>query len=219
ETHATRTQMHYALKAGKASSKNYDRHVAAYERYWPQYQFERLQQSPGLPPVPAHPITATKTSIFLKYECNRRKNTADSGDGSTVGIESIKQCISALEHYRFHHQHEPAYAQCPEAQKPLRTDARIKQFEISKKASEPERIMTGQKAKATGTSSDTYTVEELKRSSMWCLKGQKTVKALLLGVRDRCMLLLSTSTAFRGDSTRSLLFSDVSMRDVPMPEL
>ena len=66
---------------------------------------------------------------------------------------------------------------------------------------------------------DTYTVEELKRSSMWCLKGRQNTKALLLGLRDRCMLLLSTSTAFRGDSTRSLLFSDVSMRDVPMPEL
>ena len=73
ETHATRTEMHYALKEGKASSKNYDRHVAAYERYWAQYQFERLQRSPELPSVAAHPINATKASIFLKYESNRRK--------------------------------------------------------------------------------------------------------------------------------------------------
>ena len=66
---------------------------------------------------------------------------------------------------------------------------------------------------------DTYTVDELKQASMWCLKDRKTAASLLLGVRDRCMLLLSTSTAFRGDSSRSLLFSDLSMRDVPMPEL
>ncbi|KAL1746150.1 hypothetical protein HDZ31DRAFT_62412 [Schizophyllum fasciatum] len=218
-THVTRVEMHNQLKAGKASSKNYERHVAAYEKYWLQYQFERQQTFPNQPVAAAHPITATKVSIFLKYECNRPKNVADSSRGSTVGIESIKQCISALEHYRFHHQHERDYAQCAEAQKSLRMDARIKQFEISKKASEPERIMTGQKSKATGTASDTYTVEELKRSSMWCLKGRKTIKTLVLGARDRCMLLLSTATAFRGDSTRSLLFSDVSMRDVPMPEL
>lgn len=54
---------------------------------------------------------------------------------------------------------------------------------------------------------------------MWCLKDRKTITSLMLGARDRCMLLLSTSTAFRGDSTRSLLFSDLSIRDVPMPEL
>ncbi|KAL1664572.1 hypothetical protein GGF50DRAFT_114985 [Schizophyllum commune] len=217
-TYETCVAMQESLKAGKASANNYGRHIAAYERYWLQYQHMRCNQDSSHLFQPPHPIRATKVAIFLKYESERPKHTS-SHDGGTVGIESIKQCISALERHRSTHQHEFVYSQCEESQRPLRTDARIKQFEISKKASEPERIMSGEKSKAAGTSSDTYTVPELKQSSMWCLKDRKTVASLLLGVRDRCMLLLSTNAAFRGDTTRSVLFSDLSMRDVPMPEL
>ncbi|KAI4528904.1 hypothetical protein K525DRAFT_183116 [Schizophyllum commune Loenen D] len=217
-TYETCVAMQEALKAGKASANNYGRHIAAYERYWLQYQHMRCNQDRNHVFQPAQPITATKVAIFLKYECERPKRTSNH-EGGTVGIESIKQCISALERHRSTHQHELAYTRCEESQRPLRTDARIKQFEVSKKASEPERIMAGEKSKAAGTSSDTYTVPELKQSSMWCLKDRKSVASLLLGVRDRCMLLLSTNAAFRGDTTRSVLFSDLSMRDVPMPEL
>lgn len=36
------------------------------------------------------------------------------------------------------------------------------------------------------------------------------------GLRDRAMLLLSTTIAFRGNSTRLLLFSDLFFRNIPM---
>ncbi len=36
------------------------------------------------------------------------------------------------------------------------------------------------------------------------------------GLRDRAMILLSSSIAFRGDSARSLLRSDLELRNIPM---
>ncbi len=36
------------------------------------------------------------------------------------------------------------------------------------------------------------------------------------GLRDRAMILLSSSIAFRGDSARSLLWSDLELRNIPM---
>ncbi|KAL1671022.1 hypothetical protein EV122DRAFT_227217 [Schizophyllum commune] len=155
ETYETCVAMQEALKTGKSSANNYSRHVAAYEKYWLQYQHLRSHEDPTHVLQPAHPITATKVAIFLKYECERPKRTSEH-EGGTVGIESIKQCISALERHRLTHQHELAYSQCDEAKQPLRSDARVKQFEISKKASEPQRIMSGEKSKATGTSSGAY---------------------------------------------------------------
>ncbi|KAL1697718.1 hypothetical protein EV121DRAFT_274906, partial [Schizophyllum commune] len=180
ETYEICVAMQEALKAGKTSANNYSRHIAAYEKYWLQYQHMRYQDDANHTFQPAHPITATKVAIFLKYECERPKRSSEH-EGGTAGVESIKQCISALERHRSTHQHELAYSQCEEAKRPLRSDARIKQFEISKKASEPQRIMSGEKSKATGTSSDTYTVDELKQASMWCLKDRKTAASLLLG--------------------------------------
>ncbi len=43
--------------------------------------------------------------------------------------------------------------------------------------------------------------------------------SLYIGVRDRAMLLLGACTCFRGDNTRSLLWSDLFSRDVPVPEI
>ena len=38
-------------------------------------------------------------------------------------------------------------------------------------------------------------------------------------VRDRAMFLLSTSTAFRGDSVREVQLSDLFLLDIPVMEL
>lgn len=42
----------------------------------------------------------------------------------------------------------------------------------------------------------------------------KGKKKIALAARDRAMLLLSTSTAMRGDNIRPILFSDLYTKDV-----
>ena len=67
---------------------------------------------------------------------------------------------------------------------------------------------------------DTYTEDELIRGSSWFLQSSRRTKLQVhTGLRDRCMLLISTSSAFRGNNIRSLLLSDLALRDVPMPDL
>lgn len=70
-----------------------------------------------------------------------------------MGAEHIKQVISALERYRYDHQHEEAYKICPESHVPLRSDVRITTFEAAAKSNEPKRIAESQSLKATGVSS------------------------------------------------------------------
>lgn len=63
-------------------------------------------------------------------------------------------------------------------------------------------------------------MEELTRAALWCIDHTHgTPRQFFIGVRDRAMLLLSTCTAFRGDNVRSLLWSDLFPRDVPMPDI
>lgn len=156
-----------------------------------------------------------------------------------VGFEHVKQCISALEHQRFNHQHEDLYSTTPESQKPLRDDSRIKEYEKAARSREPQRIAGAQARKASGTSAgnvffymyffflliffpDNYTINELMRASIWCISTsdrRTAIQSLYIGVRDRAMLLVSTCTAFRGDNIRSLLWSDLFAREIPVPEL
>ena len=66
-------------------------------------------------------------------------------------------------------------------------------------------------------SQDTYTKEELLRLAIWCLQSFSGSKAQVhIGIRDRALLLLSTSIAFRGDSCRGVLLSDLLLRTIPM---
>ena len=70
------------------------------------------------------------------------------------------------------------------------------------------------------STADTYTKDELIQCSMWYLTScGPTLRQLYLATRNRAMLLLSTCTAFRGDNIRSLLWSDLFLRNVPMPAL
>ena len=45
----------------------------------------------------------------------------------------------------------------------------------------------------------------------WSFEYASTINKFWLAMRDRAMLLLATQTAFRGDNTRHLLFSDLYM--------
>ncbi len=75
----------------------------------------------------------------------------------------------------------------------------------------------------TNSEIDTFTDEELVRLSMRSIfssieseGSHATALQLYLGLRDRAMILVSASIAFRGDSLRSLLWSDLELRNVPM---
>jgi hypothetical protein len=61
---------------------------------------------------------------------------------------------------------------------------------------------------------DTFTAEDLMRCAGWCLTDFKGPQHIYIGLRDRAMLLTSCSVAFRGDSTRNLLLSDLFATDV-----
>lgn len=121
---------------------------------------------------------------------------------------------------------------------PLRDDSHITTLESAAQEKEPERIAEAQTLKATGalsgaflhnwnfshandkTISDTYTEDELVRGATWFLQSSRGTKLQVhTGVRDRCMLLISTTSAFRGNNIRSLLLSDLAVRDVPMLDL
>jgi hypothetical protein len=66
---------------------------------------------------------------------------------------------------------------------------------------------------------DTYTSRELERCSQYCLTSFPGLRGTFLGARDRAMLLLSTSIAFRGESARILQWSDLFMSEIPMDEV
>jgi hypothetical protein len=67
--------------------------------------------------------------------------------------------------------------------------------------------------------SDTYTVDQLIQSSIWCLTDFSGPRHTFIGIRDRAMLLLSSTLAFRGDSARNVLWSDLFSTDIPMDDI
>ncbi|KAJ3822135.1 hypothetical protein F5880DRAFT_1614073 [Lentinula raphanica] len=144
QTYNTSLQMKDEMMGDKATASAYRRHLQNYM----MFLAENHQH------LPAIPITATKVSLFLDYEIKRPKRTHNGLDilGTRVGLEHIKQCISALEHHRFHHKHEPRYVTEPKSQIPLRDDTRIQTFEKMAKANRPNAIAESHSWKAAGTS-------------------------------------------------------------------
>jgi hypothetical protein len=49
---------------------------------------------------------------------------------------------------------------------------------------------------------DSYTEEELRRCSLWALTDFSGAQSIFVGLRDRAMLLFSSTTAFRGENSR-----------------
>ncbi|KAG1833311.1 hypothetical protein EV424DRAFT_1364804 [Suillus variegatus] len=157
-------------RADKGMNDAYARHVRNYVAYWDQYQAEMVANNPTWTSVPALPISAAKVLIFLNHERTREKRKPGSSDtipGSNVGKSVIQQAISALEDWRMSHHH--LYLGVPEAQVRLRDDNRIRQIESAAKHDEPKRAESSQVLKASGTTSDAYTTEELTKCSGWCL--------------------------------------------------
>ncbi|KAJ7034210.1 hypothetical protein C8F04DRAFT_1234451 [Mycena alexandri] len=200
----------------KATGATYGRHFKGYKTWFAADQARLAANEPGYVAIPPLPITPAKVVLFLNYEMTRpqkRKLSDGSESTSTCGHEHAKQVVSALEQYRSNHAHE--YRGIPEAQVNLRSDSRIRLLESSFKASEPERIKKAHALKAVGTRADTYDDSQLTNLATTGLKTRGPT-AIWRAMRDRAMLLTSTSTAFRGDSSRSLLWSDMYCCDVPI---
>ncbi|KAJ7896382.1 hypothetical protein B0H14DRAFT_3425750 [Mycena olivaceomarginata] len=111
----------------------------------------------------------------------RKHKAADIDDSvpesSSVGDSGIKQAISALESYRLHNQRR--YKEDPEALVNLHSDPRVNAFESAAAHREPERAKMSHSLKTKGSSAGECSCE---------------------------MLLTPTSVAFRGDSSRALLW-------------
>ncbi|KAF8057163.1 hypothetical protein FPV67DRAFT_576935 [Lyophyllum atratum] len=223
QTHQNRLALQEDMTSGKGTEEAYARHLKEYHAFWAEDQVRLCREDPSWVAMDAQPITVIKAAIFLEYETTRWKKTSDGRPivGELVGLSSIKQAVNALESYRVNHcTMEPKYLADPQSQVPLRNDIRIRTYESSVQAKEPQRLAQAQELKALGAEEDTYTQEELIRVSSSCFDSQhKTKSQTHLAMRDRCMLLISTSTAFRGDNIRRLLLSDVFSRDVAMVEM
>ncbi|KAJ7016468.1 hypothetical protein C8F04DRAFT_1343120 [Mycena alexandri] len=200
----------------KATGETYARHYNAYDTWFNAEQARLAGEDSTYAAIPSQPITVAKVTLFLNYEMTRpqkRKRADGSQSTSTCGHEHAKQVVSALEQYRSNYAHE--YRHIPEAQVNLRSDSRIRSMEASFKANEPERIKKAHALKAVGTRADTYTDTQLSSLATSGLES-KGPTVIWRTMRDRAMLLTSSSTAFRGDSSRSLLWSDMFCCDVPM---
>ncbi|CAK5262885.1 unnamed protein product [Mycena citricolor] len=218
KTHELRLESKRAEQSDKGTTRSYQRHIDGYFGWWENNNMRRIQDNPNAVQINSLPITAAKASPFLEYEMTReKKKRGKSGSmetvaGSSVGKSHVSQVINALEQYRFNTAH--LYKSCPEAQLGLRQDSRIRQFESASKHNEPKRAEKAQIIKAAGGMSDTYTSEEVIRCSRWALINFTTPSKICNAIRDRSMLLLGTCTAFRGDSTRQLQWSDLFLGSV-----
>ncbi|KAJ7603023.1 hypothetical protein DFH06DRAFT_1394901 [Mycena polygramma] len=191
---------------GKATGGTYERHYKNYNGWFDDREARKAQQTPSYTPIPSLPITVAKVTGFIHSEMTRpqKKKRADGTPStSTCGQEHAKQVISALEHFRFNSQH--LYRDIPEAQT----------LEAAFAHNEPERVKKAHALKASGTRADTYTDTQLSTLATSGLDS-KGPTAIWRAMRDRAMLLTSSSLAFRGDSSRSLLWSDMFSYDIPM---
>ncbi|PPQ83383.1 hypothetical protein CVT24_006465, partial [Panaeolus cyanescens] len=218
-------ELRQKLVSNKETLKSYSRHISNYEKWFIQKEKDRHQSNPAWIPDSPHPITATKATQFLNYELNRLKvKRAFSGkelNDTSLGRSSIQQAINALEWHRKTHQREPQYMNDPASSIPLRMCGDIRDIELGSKSREPERQAKSQDMKIKGVTSRTFetkTLVEMANDYLSKPKGKSKVN-IYCALRDRAMLLLSTSMAFRGNNTRKILLSDIQTEDIPMMDI
>lgn len=68
---------------------------------------------------------------------------------------------------------------------------------------------------------DTFTPRQLTEASMYYLQPERGTTPAQIGavIRDRAMLLATTTMAFRGDNIRRIKWSDISIRDTLLPDI
>ncbi|KAJ7048605.1 hypothetical protein C8F01DRAFT_1266940 [Mycena amicta] len=204
-SHRVREETNMANQRDKDTAKIYARHSNAYISWFDNDRARLARDNPRYCPIPAMPITPAK-----KRKLNDSSGAAST---STCGVQHIKQVISALEYMRFEKQH--LYPNIPEAHIALRTDRRIKSIEEAAAHNETQRVKKSHSLKAVGTHADTYNETQLQEVVSHFLRP-KHPSDIWRAMRDRAMMLIQSSIAFRGDSTRNLLWSDLYMHDVPI---
>ncbi|PPR01886.1 hypothetical protein CVT24_001355 [Panaeolus cyanescens] len=231
EAYEITQELQQEYQTNRGTKKAYQRHLKNYHTWWASDQTRRQSESEAqkrpFKPVAAQPITADKVLLFLKAEMNRQKKRGGSGEvlaNTKLGISSIKQTITALEHYRLTHMDDSEYKACPDSQISLRNTYKIQEFERVAQAMEPKRQAQTQEAKAKGRLAQTLTTEQLIFMSKDLLLDPRAPKGSGKShfhylLRDRGMLLFTTAMALRGDDVRNILLSDLSVRDVEMPDL
>jgi hypothetical protein len=163
--------------------------------------------------------------------------------GSSVGSSHIKVIILALESARLNAAHK--YKHIPEAQVMLCSDRHVCAFELAEKHNELQQADKAHVLKAAGSpagmswlpanavhplgaaadffffllpiNKDTYTEGKLKACSFWCLQSPLGgAQKIFILIWDCASILLSSQTAFCGDSARSLLWSDLFLSKVKL---
>ncbi|KAI0085603.1 hypothetical protein BDY19DRAFT_996518 [Irpex rosettiformis] len=220
ETHARAAAQLQSKQDNSQTGRSYSRHVRNYEKFWVREQQTRAAADSTWVDVPAFPITATKVALFLDYEMKRPKLKPNQQiePGATVGKYHIQQAISALEDWRTKNVHR--FPDEREMLQPFRTDWRISQLESLAKSVELQRVANAQTLKAAGGFADTYTTEEVLKCSLFFITDRGTGRQhIFVSLRDRAMFLIAAQSAFRGESSRILLWSDCYQQIVPMNDV
>ncbi|SGY12962.1 BQ5605_C011g06669 [Microbotryum silenes-dioicae] len=178
--------------------------VSAYEKSLKSYTKFMAETWPG---ACVRPIDPDMVLNFLSSESKRparRSGTgADQGEdieGTTIGVSVFKNHLNALEHYRVIDSIDRTSVA---ARGKLRDFPPIGNLEAGWKKREAGRKKSAQTNKIEGTASDNVTKEEQLQISEHLLCQGPTV---------------SLATLFRGDNTRALAFSDLSMRALERPD-
>ena len=131
------------------------------------------------------PITPIKAIQFIQAEMVREKKSKGSAiQGSTVSIHTIKQGISALEHFRKNMALD--FPDQPDVT--LRTDIDVRNLERACGANESECWIKAQVTKASGSLADNYTDVQKRRMSISFLQATtNSTKRSYDQVRNRAM--------------------------------
>ncbi|KAF9524192.1 hypothetical protein CPB83DRAFT_839170 [Crepidotus variabilis] len=106
------------MSEGKGTDDAYKQHVKDYKVFWEKDQAAKAKEDPSHALVPAYPIVGAKVALFLQYKISRPKcnHCGEDLPGTSIGKESIKQTVSALQLHMQEHQHLPEYAACHNTQ-------------------------------------------------------------------------------------------------------
>ncbi|KAK1217693.1 hypothetical protein PQX77_019641 [Marasmius sp. AFHP31] len=160
ETHARRAQRQQEMEDVGVTGALYSRWTTEYDQTWKSIQFDCMNEDSNWQYFPSYPITATKVAVVMEImdKQNKRNHLGSDIPNSSLGKDSIKQCISTLESERSKTAH--LYRNDPDAQRGLQEDSRIWDIEKAALMNETEWLQLVQSQKAQGTLADTYTIEQ-----------------------------------------------------------
>ena len=258
ETHEVRLRIGEKEMEGKGTAKSYPRQVCNYQTWFDAAQACTVEKDPTRVVIPAFPITAAKTAMFLHHESTREKvgdspRHADGAyilDHSTGGAagpilsraprwashtlprssmpwRSTGSTTSTSTHRAMRHAclcertlasvhlSPPRSTMNPVGWRNPRQSRQREQRPVSPTLPPRDETLLNDSMWCTA---DSYTEEELRRCSLWALTDFSGAQSIFVGLRDRAMLLFSSTTAFRGENSRMLQWSDLFRTTVPLEQ-